>query len=88
MKAVFWIDLAATIPFDKIISAVKKDSSPQIRLLGLFKIGRMFKIRKIIQFLNLPEDIKQFLNLGKLIFFLIIYLHLYACLWWLLIKDD
>ena len=37
--------------------------------------------------MNVDEDIKASLNLMKMIFFLIIYIHFYACIWWLICKD-
>ena len=57
-------------------------------LFGLLKMGRLLKLSKIIQYLNVVEEVKQFMNLANLIFFLIIYIHWYACIWWFLIKED
>lgn len=37
--------------------------------------------------MNVDEDIKASMKLFKMIFFLVIYIHFYACLWWLIIKD-
>ena len=45
-------------------------------------MGRLLKLQKIIGFLNVVDEVKQFMNLTKLIFFLIVYLHCYACIWW------
>jgi len=86
-QIVFWVDLIATLPLDYLLSALfSKD--PLYELFGLLKIGRLMKLQKIIQYLNVVDEVKQSLNLVKLIFFLIIYIHLYACIWWMLIRDD
>jgi len=38
--------------------------------------------------MNVEEDIKGFMNLAKIVFFLIVYIHFYACLWWIIVKND
>ncbi len=39
-------------------------------------------------FLNFQDDVKVTLKIGKILFFLIIYLHLIACLWFYVIRGD
>ena len=50
------------------------------------KLGRVLRINKIIQFLNVDEDVKASMKLAKMVFFLVIYIHFYACIWWVLVK--
>ena len=88
----FWIDLFATLPLDVIIISFlekndKRDNT-LLELFGILKLGRILRLNKIIQFLNVDEDTKASMKLTKMIFFLVIYIHLFACTWWLLVKWD
>ena len=49
---------------------------------------RVLRLNKIITYLRSTEEIKAFLKLNKLIFFLIIYLHTFACMWWWIIRSN
>ena len=87
LKGQFWIDLVATLPLDQILELIFSDQNPYYELFGIMKLGRVLRLNKLIQFMNVDEDIKASLNLSKMIFFLIIYIHFYACIWWLVCKD-
>ena len=84
----FWIDLCATIPIDQIVEAIMRNSNPYYELFGILKLGRVLRLNKIIQFLNVEEDVKATIKLMKMIFFLIIYMHFFACVWWIIVKED
>jgi len=88
LKFYFWIDFLATVPMDSILEAIHQREDPIYEMFGLFKFGRLFKLKKIIQYLNIDEAGKSVMNLLKLVFFLLTYLHLYACLWWYIVKED
>ena len=64
------------------------ETDPLFSLFGILKLGRVLRLSKIIQYLNVEEDIKASLKLGKLIFFLGIYMHMFACFWWLVVNSD
>jgi|DEB0MinimDraft_12_1074336.scaffolds.fasta_scaffold226953_1 cbb3-type cytochrome oxidase subunit 3 len=38
--------------------------------------------------MNVEEDVKASMKLSKMMFFLAIYIHFYACIWWMLCKYD
>lgn len=57
-------------------------------MLGIFKLGRVARLNQIIGFLKSSEDVKAILRLFKMILFLTIYIHLFACNWWFIIKHD
>jgi len=38
--------------------------------------------------MNVEEDTKGGMNLVKIVFFLIVYIHFYACTWWITIRND
>ena len=46
----------------------------------------MFRIGKVINNINTSEDTKVMLKLGKLIFFLILYVHVIGCFWFTWVK--
>lgn len=56
--------------------------------MGILKLGRVLRLSKIILFLSSTEDVKASLMIFKMVLFLIIYVHCYACIWWQLNKDD
>lgn len=76
------MDMIATIPIDDVIVWISNIHNDAFRLFGVLKLGRLLKLKKIIQYLNVVDEIKQLLNLMKLIFFLVIYIHCFACIWW------
>ena len=88
LKFNFWVDLLATIPIDSILHQIMKNDNPTYELFGILKLGRLNKLKKIISYLNVVEDVKQFMNLMKLVFFIVIYIHCFACTWWYMIRDD
>ena len=59
-----------------------------IDLIGLFKLGRLFRLSEIISFLKTSDDVKSYLKLMKMILFLVVYLHIFSCTWWFMIKVD
>lgn len=54
----------------------------------MLKFGRILRLNKIIQYLNVTEDVKASMKLTKIIFFLVIYIHVFACLWWFIVVKD
>lgn len=38
--------------------------------------------------MNVEEDTKGGMNLTKIVFFLVVYIHFYACIWWIVIRDE
>jgi len=48
----------------------------------------MLRLSHIITVMNLHQDVKLIFKLFKLFFFLIMYIHSLACLWWFSIKDQ
>lgn len=50
-------------------------------LISCLKLVRILRLSKLIDYLNSSDDFKLTLKLVKMMFFLILYLHLSACLW-------
>ena len=82
----FMIDLFSCIPYDSFVSSA--DTSSKFKIIAVLKMVRIFRFTKIISFLNATEDVKLSLKLFKLLFYLVIYLHLQGCAWYLFTKWD
>ena len=63
-------------------------SAGGFQLLGALKLVRVMRLNKIITYLRSTEEFKAMLKLLKLIFFLVMYLHCFGCIWWLVVRDD
>lgn len=77
LRGRFIVDVVSSIPFDALIDS----HSDKLKLISILKLARIFRFTRIISFLNATEDFKLSLKLFKLIFYLLIYLHLQACAW-------
>jgi len=87
LKGQFTIDVLATVPFDTIGESLTSggESSKAFKVFGALKLVRVLRLNKIITYLRSTEEVKAFLKLSKLIFLLIMYLHCFACIWWMLV---
>lgn len=85
LKGRFTVDLLSTIPFDNIALIFTKSSSPILQLFALLKLVRISRLGRIIERMNVTQDIKNALKLFKLIFVIIIYIHCLACLWFVIV---
>jgi CRP-like cAMP-binding protein len=91
LKNKFWIDLLASLPFDSItLIFIENDHSNSLTLqmFGLLKLVRILRLSRLISYMNLKDDLKMSLKLGKLIFFLVMYLHWVGCIWFYIAKQD
>ena len=66
----FWIDFFTVFPFSYI------SFLEVFRVIGILKVFRIKKKRKIIDKLNAEEEFKQTLNLFKLVMNLLLFVHL------------
>jgi len=64
------------------------EENPMYELFGILKLGRVLRLSKIIQYMSVTEEIKASMKLIKMIFLLIIYIHCFACLWWLIVNHN
>ena len=60
---------------------------PLLKVFKFFKIVRIFRIKNFIQSLNLPKGVKSILKIIKITFYTLILMHVYACLWYWVVKD-
>jgi len=85
LRGRFTIDLLSTIPFDNIGAIFTSSSSPVLQLFSLLKLVRISRLGRIIERMNVTQDMKNALKLFKLIFVIIIYIHCLACLWYIIV---
>lgn len=81
----FWIDFLSALPLDQFVpkGLLIKDL---LSMLGMLKAIRVMRISVVIQSLNIRQDIKAYLKLLKLVYYLIIYIHFIACIFYYIVK--
>jgi potassium voltage-gated channel Eag-related subfamily H protein 7 len=81
----FTIDFLSTVPFDTFAELILGDAG-FFKVLGVLKLVRVMRLSRIITFLRCDSQTKAMLNLFKLVFYLIMYVHCCGCVFWLLIN--
>lgn len=90
----FWIDLMSCIPSDLLSKALGYDQDKGlntgsiISMFALMKLGRISRLNRIITYLRAKNDFKMLIRIGQLIFFLLMYIHLVSCAWWIIVNYD
>jgi hypothetical protein len=83
IKGRFLLDFLSVFTFHWFSSA------KSLTLFGLLKLARIGRLSKIIDNLNMKEDIKMSIKLLKLFFYLVLFVHLTACTWfWIITKSE
>jgi len=78
----FAIDFLPVLQLDYLANVFGSSSNARyFKMVGLFKLIRLFRISKIIQNLTVTEEFKAFLKIMQLTLYLFIYIHLVGCLW-------
>ena len=57
-------------------------------MVSFLKLVRLLRINRIIVFLRINKEVKAGLKLAKLMFFLFLYAHTVACMWFYLITAE
>ena len=74
LQGMFIIDLLSAIPWEYM-------SVSLLRMLNLLKIVRLQKLGDIINKSNVDEEMKSLLRICKLVFMLVIVMHIVGCFW-------
>ena len=91
LKGRFWIDLISSIPTDLLLiifSEVNGQAKTALTAIKLLKLIRLARLSKVITYLNFKSNVKISLRLIKLIFILILYLHLVWWLWFYIVSQQ
>jgi hypothetical protein len=79
----FWVDLFSTLPFDNMFQSMMSPSANQLlSLLGMLKLFRASRISTVIARLKFERDIKAYFKLGLMVCTLILWIHIYGCLFY------
>lgn len=79
----FIIDFLSTIPLDEMTGG----NITIFQMFGMLKLVRISRMSIIINKLNLKEDLKALIKVCKLLFFLFLYLHAIACVFFFIVND-
>ena len=88
-SGLFALDLMSTFPLKHWgrLGNASKNTELILSLFGLLKIQRYFRARKIISNMDTTVEWKAVLKLVYIIVLLFILFHLYACIFWVFIRD-
>ena len=100
MKAWFWIDLVAALPFDDILASLSSNGNQSqaqlrsiklIRIIRLTRLGKLYKLTKmgaVKDWLDNKNISPAFMNVLMLVLQLTIISHLTACFWFFITTSD
>jgi hypothetical protein len=83
-SATFLIDVLSTVPLDDFTGG----ESQFLRLLGLLKLIRILRMNSVILNLNSGQEVKAAFKVGFLVFAMMLYIHLMACIWYLTVSKE
>ncbi len=83
----FFVDFIGSVPIDTFLSLFVGDQS-YLDLISLIKLVRVSRINRLISMTKLKTEFKISLRIFQLLFFLILIVHLVACFWHLLVRDN
>ena len=83
-SATFVIDVLSTVPLDDFTGG----ESQFLRLLGLLKLIRILRMNSVILNLNSGQEVKAAFKVGFLVFAMMLYIHLMACIWYLTVSQE
>jgi heme/copper-type cytochrome/quinol oxidase subunit 4 len=84
----FWIDFLAAVPIDMIATYGANYEDIDFSILGMLKMTRVFRLNRLIKFLRITDEQRAVLKLAKIVFWLVIYIHLVGWLWFFIVNED
>lgn len=85
----FWIDLLASIPFERIYTLIQPGTnSGTLELLGLLKLVRLLRLGRVIRYMKFKTGLKIGIRIIQLLFFLLLIVHWIGCIWYMLVRDE
>jgi len=77
----FLVDVLSTVPLDDFFGG-----GIFFELLGILKLIRVARISSVILNLNVSQEIKAGLKVVFLIFLMLVYIHVMACIWYFVVE--
>jgi hypothetical protein len=87
----FFLDLISSIPLNDIVVPLFTESTSVSILLesiGLLKLTRIVKLGNFIQNLNIDTSVKVLLKMIQMVLYLVLSMHIIACLWFFIVKQE
>lgn len=85
----FLIDILSTVPIDQIYYAFLKEDPPFIlELFGCLKLLRLQRVSSFITEMNYTMENKAVFKVIYLILVMTLYIHINACVWYYIIKEE
>jgi cyclic nucleotide gated channel len=84
----FWIDLVASVPLDNFITMYAPAVGGEVlQLTDMLKMIRILRLARIIRMMRAKEDVKSTMKLFTLCIYLLLWIHLTGCLWFMILKE-
>ena len=77
----FWIDVLSLLNYPNA-------SNPILNLIGILKVNRVLRIYSLINNSNMEKGPKIMLQIGYYYLLFMIYMHLVACVWFMVIESN
>ena len=85
LKGRFFLDLMSSLPFERIALLYYDDRhakrSRKFVVISCIKLIRILRLTRFIDYMRSSDSLKLNLKLLKMVFFLILYLHMSSCFW-------
>ena len=75
------VDFLSSIPIETIMPG------SSLKIINILKIIRVTRLTAIINKMNIDEESKSLLRIGKIIFYLLLTMHIVACTWHRVTRD-
>jgi CRP-like cAMP-binding protein len=80
-------DLLAAFPFDRIVFSLDPKSSAW-KTLALLRIIRVSRLQNMLTHIRVGDEVKLVIKLMQLLLYLIMYVHVIGCWWFMLICEN
>lgn len=81
------VDILAAFPFDHVVYSFNSDSSAW-RYLAFLRVIRVYRLQKLLIYLRARDEVKLIIKFFQLMLYLIMYVHVVGCLWFMLISQQ
>ena len=87
MKGSFFIDFISSVPFSAFASGAG-GATDILDALGLLKLFRMNRLSAAVTRSNMAQDIKVYLKIIMMAFYLVLFIHVLSCCWFAIVAKQ
>jgi CRP-like cAMP-binding protein len=90
LKFMFWVDFISCFPIDNFLMrwGPKSNAILILNLSDLVRLIRILRLGRIIRYMRARDEAKALMKLGQVTLYLLIWIHLTACIWWALARRN